>query len=93
MFNKVGSNPHQNSTETMKATTKQIELLKKLHPYYQGVDISALDIKHASKMISVLLTMKKNRWNFKYLACLSDEFYDIEAQAFGNEIITPADKW
>ncbi len=77
----------------MKATTKQIALLKKLHPYYQGVDISALDIKHASKMISVLLTMKKNRWNFKYLACLSDEFYDIEEQAFGNEIITPADKW
>ena len=93
MFNKVGSNPHHNSTETMKATTKQIALLKKLHPYYCKVDISALDIKHASKLISVLLTMKKNRWNFKYLANLSDEFYDIEEQAFGNEIITPAEEW
>ena len=77
----------------MKATTKQIELLKKLHPYYCKVDISALDIKHASKLISVLLTMKKNRWNFKYLASLSDEFYDIEEQAFGNDIITPVEEW
>lgn len=39
----------------MKATAKQIALLKKLYPYYQGVDISALDIKHASKMISAQL--------------------------------------
>ncbi len=37
--------------------------------------------------------MKKNRWNFKYLASLSDEFYDIEEQAFGNDIITPVEEW
>ena len=77
----------------MKATEKQIALLRKLHHYYQKVDISELDIKHASKLISVLLTMRKNRWNFKYLACLSDEFYDIEEQAFGNKVITPAEEW
>jgi len=32
-------------------------------------------------------------WNFKYLASLSDEFYDIEEQAFGNDIITPCEEW
>ena len=85
--------PTTKQPKTMKATTKQIALLKKLHPYYCKVDISALDIKHASKLISVLLTMKKNRWNFKYLASLSDEFYDIEEQAFGNDIITPVEEW
>lgn len=90
MFNKVGSNPHRNSTEPMKATTKQIALLKKLHPYYQGVDISALDIKHASKMISILLTMRKNCWNLKLCAVLSDEFYDIEEKVFG-DYLTPDD--
>lgn len=77
----------------MKATQKQIALLRKLHNYYNNVDLSELDIKHASKLISVLLTMRKNRWNFKYLACLSDEFYDIEEQAFGNKVITPAEEW
>ena len=79
----------------MKATIKQQNLLIKLHPYYGQVkeQLSELDIKHASKLISVLLTMRKNRWNFKYLACLSDEFYDIEEQAFGNAIITPAEEW
>lgn len=32
-------------------------------------------------------------WNFKYLTSLSDEFYDIEEQAFGNNIITPFEEW
>lgn len=79
----------------MKATIKQQNLLINLHPYYGQVkeQLSELDIKHASKLISVLLTMRKNRWNFKYLACLSDEFYDIEEQAFGNKVITPAEEW
>ncbi|MBO6250574.1 MAG: hypothetical protein J6N71_04425 [Muribaculaceae bacterium] len=44
----------------MKATQKQIALQKKLHPHYDNVDLTALDIKHASKLISILLKMKKN---------------------------------
>lgn len=74
----------------MKATQKQIALLKKLHRHYcdESVDLSALDIKHASKLISTLIEMRKAGWNIKRQIYLSDVFYDIEEEAFG-KYVTP----
>ena len=76
----------------MKATQKQIALLKKLHPHYDNVDLSALDIKHASKLISTLIEIRKAGWNIKRQMYLSDVFYDLEEEAFG-EYVTPAESW
>ena len=76
----------------MKATQKQIALLKKLHQYYNNVDLTALDIKHASKMISTLIEMRKCPWNIKRQIYLSDVFYDLEEEAFGEQL-TPAESW
>ena len=92
MANKVGSNPHHKITTTMKATQKQIALLKKLHQYYNNVDLTALDIKHASKLISTLIEMRKCPWNIKRQIYLSDVFYDLEEEAFGAQL-TPAESW
>ena len=76
----------------MKATQKQIALLKKLHQYYNNVDLTTLDIKHASKLISTLIEMRKSPWNIKRQIYLSDVFYDLEEEAFGEQL-TPAESW
>lgn len=70
----------------MKATQKQIALLRKLHNHYNNVDLSALDIKHASKLISTLIEMRKAGWNIKRQMYLSDVFYDLEEEAFGKYV-------
>ena len=76
----------------MKATPKQIALLKKLHPVYCNVDLQPLDIKHASKLISTLIDMKRNPWNTKQQMHLSDVFYDLEEEVFG-DYVTPDTYW
>ena len=94
MFNKVGERkpPTIKQPPTMKATEKQIALLRKLHNHYNNVDLSALDIKYASKLISTLIEMKKCPWNIKRQIYLSDVFYDLEEEAFGEQL-TPAESW